>query len=524
MNDNIQKIMSIFSYDQFKEILDHIHMNSTYKGVFLYALADLANYDDNDLVGKEWIHQNDDYWTVDLAFPAIRFLRYYWKISYYNIFHMPQKQANFSDPQNDTLNVFKIIREQSNIKKIPDLVGLSKNPSLYKKIINESIRKEMLPYLVKDFNGRIVSEQEKIRLDIELVNIIRENQAQIREDVGMRIYDHLHRLSENEQFEHQIGLQIQENMGPFSKYFSKLGYGQVFLICVDSDEAESIYEQTMNEGIRPDDEEIFGTKNVKLWPIRSTEDNKNIWKEIRRWDTVFFVCDGRCFSKARVKETVQGTKTAQTLWPQVVNPSRDLLIIFESVNQFELDLQDSSRPLINPTVQAEYNFPIVKDPPELKRYIHAIRGGSIEDADGELTEVDVRVVRVQAKNRRGQDKFRKMVLENYCNNCAVCDIDDEKLLEAAHILDVGHTETAGSLDNGICLCVLHHKMFDIGYLYFDDKYKAHLIDDVPKIIKDLWTPSTIDKSSCKILPSREYLRTRRDLFYQPETINGNHVS
>ncbi|MDN4029338.1 HNH endonuclease [Chryseobacterium gambrini] len=68
---------------------------------------------------------------------------------------------------------------------------------------------------------------------------------------------------------------------------------------------------------------------------------------------------------------------------------------------------------------------------------------------------------------RKQAKFRKNVLQAYNNNCAVCNIKDERLLRAAHIVDVrdgGNDE----INNGICLCVNHEIAFDRGLLQILD--------------------------------------------------------
>jgi putative restriction endonuclease len=64
---------------------------------------------------------------------------------------------------------------------------------------------------------------------------------------------------------------------------------------------------------------------------------------------------------------------------------------------------------------------------------------------------------------RQQDLFRRLVLEAYENQCAVCCINNPKLLRAAHIVPVvdGGDD---SISNGICLCVNHEIAFDAGIL------------------------------------------------------------
>ncbi len=70
--------------------------------------------------------------------------------------------------------------------------------------------------------------------------------------------------------------------------------------------------------------------------------------------------------------------------------------------------------------------------------------------------------------RERDPKFRFNVLRRYGALCAVCDLDQEKLLEAAHIVA---KEFEGTDDprNGLVLCRNHHRAFDTGMFCFDPK-------------------------------------------------------
>jgi putative restriction endonuclease len=74
---------------------------------------------------------------------------------------------------------------------------------------------------------------------------------------------------------------------------------------------------------------------------------------------------------------------------------------------------------------------------------------------------------LEATTRRPRDpRFRKAVLTAYGYRCAVCGLGlrlgpQSVALDAAHI----RWHAAGGPDevtNGLCLCVLHHKLFDLG--------------------------------------------------------------
>jgi putative restriction endonuclease len=73
------------------------------------------------------------------------------------------------------------------------------------------------------------------------------------------------------------------------------------------------------------------------------------------------------------------------------------------------------------------------------------------------------------KQRRGQDYFREIVLNNYGNRCGITGLPIRELLIASHILPWSSNE-GQRLDvrNGICLNRLHDAAFDQGLISFDD--------------------------------------------------------
>lgn len=74
-----------------------------------------------------------------------------------------------------------------------------------------------------------------------------------------------------------------------------------------------------------------------------------------------------------------------------------------------------------------------------------------------------------AKQRRGQDYFREIVLNNYANRCALTGLPIRELLIASHILPwSGHEAERLNVRNGIALNRLHDAAFDQGLISFDD--------------------------------------------------------
>ena len=74
--------------------------------------------------------------------------------------------------------------------------------------------------------------------------------------------------------------------------------------------------------------------------------------------------------------------------------------------------------------------------------------------------------------RIGQSKFRKEVLSNFHNRCAITNITENSLLVASHIIPWAHDKNyRGNFRNGICLYIEIDKFFDKGYISFSDDGK-----------------------------------------------------
>jgi putative restriction endonuclease len=74
--------------------------------------------------------------------------------------------------------------------------------------------------------------------------------------------------------------------------------------------------------------------------------------------------------------------------------------------------------------------------------------------------------------RLGQSKFRKGVLSNFGNKCALTGISEQTLLTASHIIPWSHDKSCrGDISNGISLYVEVDALFDKGYISFTDDLK-----------------------------------------------------
>lgn len=273
-------------------------------------------------------------------------------------------------------------------------------------------------------------------------------------------------------------------------------------------------------------------KNIGIWGILNTENNYKIWKEIKKSDIIIFLYNKKFFSKAIVIDIKENKEIPTQIWDEsAFLKNRNLLIFLEKIQTIDLDYEASIPTIINPNMSNAYYFGIMKVDEEKKNLLVSTFGNIEKSIDflanpekknfaisDYLTQkqLDEEIIlttnQEMNKQRKGQQKFRENVLLNFNHTCAVCNLKDEELLEAAHIIPVNNEKTAGKTKNGICLCKNCHKMFDNGFFSFADDYSV-IVSKKKKISKK--TQSLLKKKKMgknKILPSKEYLAMHRAKF------------
>ncbi len=82
--------------------------------------------------------------------------------------------------------------------------------------------------------------------------------------------------------------------------------------------------------------------------------------------------------------------------------------------------------------------------------------------------------------------FRDLLLNRY-NRCCLCDVKAPALLIASHIKPWAESEPKEKLDvdNGFLMCPNHDKLFDKGYITFDDNGKIIISDKLIENDKEL---------------------------------------
>lgn len=111
------------------------------------------------------------------------------------------------------------------------------------------------------------------------------------------------------------------------------------------------------------------------------------------------------------------------------------------------------------------------------------------------------------KARVNQSLFRKVVVNNYSNSCAICALDIPNLLVASHILkwSENHSNRLNP-ENGLCLCNIHDKAFELGYIGINSDYRILVSKEIQNM-KEKETFSSIfgrHENRSIILPDKFY--------------------
>lgn len=89
-----------------------------------------------------------------------------------------------------------------------------------------------------------------------------------------------------------------------------------------------------------------------------------------------------------------------------------------------------------------------------------------------LGVVETRTADGMARQRRGQDRLRQLIMVNYRSTCAVCDVCEPPLLVASHVVRWAEgPEIRGDLRNVLCLCRFHDTLFENGYWSLKDNWE-----------------------------------------------------
>ena len=119
-----------------------------------------------------------------------------------------------------------------------------------------------------------------------------------------------------------------------------------------------------------------------------------------------------------------------------------------------------------------------------------------------------------AKIRANQSIYRKALLRKY-KTCCLCGVANTDLLIASHIKPWNKSESVEKLDaeNGLLLCPNHDKLFDRGYISFDDQGNIMIsskLNDVDRVFTNVNEKMKIAMSR----QCRDYMNYHRTNVYK----------
>lgn len=128
----------------------------------------------------------------------------------------------------------------------------------------------------------------------------------------------------------------------------------------------------------------------------------------------------------------------------------------------------------------------------------------------------------QIKVRVGQSFFRRVILTSYHQQCCICGLPVPEMLIASHIVpwrDANHHRL--NPHNGLCLCALHDRGFDRGFVTVDDDYELIVGDELrqylPNDAVETYFKSYHGKPiqlPDKFIPQQELLAVHRENYFK----------
>jgi putative restriction endonuclease len=122
-------------------------------------------------------------------------------------------------------------------------------------------------------------------------------------------------------------------------------------------------------------------------------------------------------------------------------------------------------------------------------------------------------VTVLTQRRLHQQGFRERVLRAYQEQCAICRLRHEELLNAAHILPDGHPRGEPIVPNGLALCALHHAAYDRNILGIRPDLVVEIRLDILRELDGPMLQHGLQGFQGRVIhiPDSEHLQPRPDL-------------
>ena len=229
-----------------------------------------------------------------------------------------------------------------------------------------------------------------------------------------------------------------------------------------------------------------GMEGIRCWAL--TKNRLSLFNKIKNGDEVLLTekDTGHFTHYGVVIGKTQNVEFGNVLWPYVGNDPWENIYFLANITNINIE---KSKLVTDLGYAANFTVP---GPIRIDEKKYSILGGTISqlykipvfDHVAETNgEKDFYGENVQAIGTRrvGHSKFSKEVKANYEYACTICGITEIEFLVAGHISSWAEDpENRLNPQNGICLCSLHDKAFEHGYIGLTDDLKVILNPKVSK--------------------------------------------
>ncbi len=224
-----------------------------------------------------------------------------------------------------------------------------------------------------------------------------------------------------------------------------------------------------------------GNEGVRCWAV--TKNRKKLFDQISAGDEVLLTEKGTgLFTHyGVVVAKTRNRSFGENLWPFAGEHPWEYIYFLANIRHIEIEKSDF---VLSLGYQKTYTVPgsvmVSSDKYGVDRalfeqleipvcdYVLEAQGDCDYSADN---------VQSIATRRIGHAAFSKKVKVNYGYACAICGIQESEFLVSGHITPWSEdTENRLNPANGICLCSLHDKAFEHGYISLDDDFRVIVSD------------------------------------------------
>lgn len=231
-----------------------------------------------------------------------------------------------------------------------------------------------------------------------------------------------------------------------------------------------------------------GIEGIRCWA--TTKNRTTIFDNINDGDEVLLTEKGTgCFTYyGIVIGKSQNVEFGNALWPVVGKSSWENIYFLANITNVNIDkvklvtglgyAENFTVPGIIKVDDKKYlNFGSISQRFEIPVFDHVAETKEEKDFSSE----DIPTI---GKRRAAHYKFSKKVKENYNYSCAICGINQTEFLIAGHISPWSEDhENRLNPENGICLCALHDRAFEHGYIGLTDNFTIVISPKIDKTSK-----------------------------------------